>query len=78
MAREKSLFAEFRVIDKPKAAPAASGIPGEVVAAIAGAVAVVCGQGAAITGIKPAVRRGQAGGRAAWGMAGLLENTRPF
>lgn len=75
------LFAKYRVIEEPKAAAAAptavQGIPGDVVAAIAGAVAVVCGQGAVVTGIKPA-RRGQGDGRSAWSMAGLLENTRPF
>ena len=63
----------------PAAAPvAASGIPAEVVAAIAGAVAIVCGDGAVVTGIRPVAARREAAGRSAWSMAGLLETTRPF
>jgi hypothetical protein len=54
------------------------GIPAEVVAAISGAVAVICGGEAQITGIRPAIGRAASAGRSAWSMAGLLENTRPF
>lgn len=82
MARNKKMVAKYRVIEgtQPAAAPVAAtqaGIPDDVVAAIAGAVAVVCGDSAVITGIQPS-RRGQADGRSAWSMAGLLENTCPF
>lgn len=52
-------------------------IPSEVVAAIAGAVAVVCGEGARVTGIRRISRGGEAG-RNVWSLAGLLANTRPF
>ena len=61
----------------PKAAPAAeNGIPGEVIAAIAAAVAFVTGG----KGKVKSVCRAQANGsrRGAWGDAGVHENTRPF
>lgn len=55
-------------------APAAqAGIPGEIVAAIAAAVACL-EPGAVVT----SVRRAPQGGVSAWKLAGLLENTRPF
>jgi hypothetical protein len=78
---KKRLTALFR----PKAEQAApatagtaasAGIPGEVIAAISAAVAVMCGAGARIVGVKPA--RSENRGRTAWAMAGALENTRPF
>lgn len=49
------------------------GIPGEVVAAIAAAVACVL-PGARIASVRRAARPA----RSAWSMAGLLENTKPF
>jgi len=45
-------------------------IPDDVVAAIAGAIAVVCGD-VKIKSIRPASRR-------AWAAAGAFENTSPF
>ena len=52
------------------------GIPGEVVAAIA--AAVYCVEGVSFSAVK-SIRRAKAGGsRSAWGMAGVLDNTRPF
>ena len=54
--------------------PAEEGIPEEVVAVIAAAVAVMYGSKgkAKIKSIK------RAGGRSAWANAGVLDNTRPF
>ncbi len=62
------------------AAPApAQGVPAEVVAAISGAVAMMLGDGAVVTGVRPAAKRSGAGrGRSEWSTAGLLEATRPF
>lgn len=61
------------------AAPAApaveDGIPGEIVAAIA--AAVYCTEGASVSAIK-SIRRSRSAFRSAWGMAGVMENTRPF
>ena len=52
-----------------------AGIPGEVVAAIAAAVYSLDGMsGSAIHSI----RRARKASRSAWGMAGIMENTRPF
>ena len=52
-----------------------AGIPGEVVAAIAAAVYSLDGMsGSAIHSI----RRARKTSRSAWGMAGIMENTRPF
>ena len=58
------------------AAPAVSGdIPGEVIAAITAAVIAAEGPGAVVR----SVRRVQpAGGRKAWAMAGIVDNTRSF
>ena len=50
-------------------------IPPEVIAVIAAAVTVTLGAGARILSVKRAENKR---GRAAWSMAGLLENTRPF
>jgi hypothetical protein len=66
----------FRKKSRPAAEPA-PGIPGEVVAAIAGAVAAMFGEGAEVTSIRPAARIRRAG-RGEWSLAGLLDNTRPF
>ena len=65
-------------ISKPaevkQALPAEEGIPEEVVAVIAAAVATMYGKSgrAKIKSIK------KAGGRSAWANAGVLDNTRPF
>lgn len=69
--------------EAPESVPAArepapfveEGIPGEVVAAIAAAVAYLYGDGARSV---VSVKRRRPSGRSAWEMAGLLENTRPF
>ena len=52
------------------------GIPGEVIAAIA--AAVYCAEGVSLSAVK-SIRRAKSGSsRSAWGMAGVLDNTRPF
>ena len=64
-----------KVVEVREEKPAvASGIPGEVIAAISAAVYCMFGEGARVM----SVRRQQRSGRSAWSMAGLLENTRPF
>ena len=68
--KKKEKVVEVRE-EKPAAA---SGIPGEVIAAISAAVYCMFGEGARVM----SVRRQQRSGRSAWSMAGLLENTRPF
>lgn len=68
--KKKAEVVEVRE-EKPAAA---SGIPGEVIAAISAAVYCMFGEGARVM----SVRRQQRSGRSAWSMAGLLENTRPF
>ncbi|MBR3356214.1 MAG: hypothetical protein IKG47_12850 [Oscillospiraceae bacterium] len=50
-------------------------IPPEVIAVIAAAVTMALGTGARILSVRRAENKR---GRAAWSMAGLLENTRPF
>lgn len=55
--------------------PAGEEIPGEVLAAISAAVYCVFPQGS-VTSVRRSVSAGRA--RSPWGMAGLLENTRPF
>ena len=52
------------------------GIPGEVIAAIAAAVAMMAPEGKRYA-IK-SVSRKDAGGRSAWSAAGIADNTRPF
>lgn len=60
----------------PSSKPAVeAGIPGEVVAAIAAAVACLEGEG---TSYKLKSVRRAAAVRPVWGAAGLAENTRPF
>ncbi len=55
---------------------ASDGIPEEIIAVIAAAVDSTFGAGKArITGIK---KSRAAGGRSAWGQAGVMNNTRPF
>ena len=64
-----------------KAAPAApvveSGIPGEVVAVIAAAVAASEGPGAVVQSVRR-VRPNPVGVRNPWAAAAVAENTRPF
>ena len=50
-------------------------IPGEVLAAISAAVSCMFPQGS-VTAVRRSAPAGR--GRSPWGMAGLLENTRPF
>ena len=85
MSIRGKIEAKFRPVSDNKlsapvnAAPAAAdGIPGEVIAAISAAVAVICGEGAVVKGIRPVSRRAASSGRSAWNMAGLLDNTCPF
>lgn len=60
----------------PSAAPKAeAGIPGEVIAAISAAVYMMYGSSEVRIA---SVRRAPQQQRSAWGMAGLLENTKPF
>lgn len=67
----------------PKAVPAApapvveSGIPGEVVAVIAAAVAASEGPGAVVQSVRR-VRPNPVGVRNPWAAAAVAENTRPF
>ena len=71
---------------KPAAAPAAKpaapapktegGIPGEIIAAISAAVAMVVGGNAVIRGIKRIPKNGGSR-RGAWGDAGVQEHTTP-
>ena len=66
----------------PAAAPIApapvvqDGIPGEVVAAIAAAVAMMAPEGKRYA--LKSVSRKDAGGRSAWAAAGIADNTHPF
>ena len=76
MAQRIQVTAPFRPLAEPSARAAFAGVPAEVVAAIAGAVACVCGPNAAVTGIRPAAR--QKSGRSVWSIAGLLDATRAF
>ncbi|MEG0913907.1 MAG: hypothetical protein RSA97_05990 [Oscillospiraceae bacterium] len=78
MANRKTVEAVFRPLDTPaKAAVPFSGVPAEVVAAISGAVAFMFGGNARPVEIKKS-KRESAGGRGAWSMAGLLDNTSAF
>lgn len=62
----------------PKApAPKADGIPGEIVAAIAAAVASLDGSWT-IKGIRRAKRSAGGSRRGVWGDAGVSQNTNPF
>ena len=64
------------------AAPAAKAdngsIPGEIIAAISAAVAMVCGGNAVIRGIKRVSKPAAGSRRGAWGDAGVREHTTPF
>ena len=75
----KRILAPFKMLSAEKAAPTVeAGIPGEVLAAISAAVAVVCGDGAVVRGVRRVSKRAASSGRSAWSMAGLLDNTRAF
>ena len=58
------------------AAASSEGIPAEVIAVIAAAVACVLGSGARVVGVRRSTRSGA--GKAAWRNAGIAENTRSF
>lgn len=80
---KKNSQTKAEAVETPKAqasAPAApvvaDGISGEVIAAIAAAVACMDDSGKRYT--VRSVRRSAGNGRSAWSMAGLMENTRPF
>lgn len=62
----------------PAPAPAAGGIPGEIIAAIAAAVASLEGDNAVITGIRRMAKPAARSRRGAWGEAGVREHTTPF
>ena len=72
----KKKVEETPVAAAPVAAQQPAGIPGEVIAALSAAVAMMMGEGARIRSVR---RVGNAAGtRSAWSMAGLLDNTRAF
>lgn len=63
----------------PAPAPAADGgIPGEIIAAIAAAVASLEGEGAVVSSIRRIAKTKSANRRGAWGDAGVHEHTTPF
>lgn len=63
----------------PAPAPAANGgIPGEIIAAIAAAVASLEGEGAVVSSIRRIAKTKSANRRGAWGDAGVHEHTTPF
>ena len=57
---------------------AAGGIPGEIIAAIAAAVASLEGEGAVIRGIRRIAAPTAKSRRGVWGDAGVREHTTPF
>ncbi|MGN0984785.1 MAG: OadG family transporter subunit [Gemmiger sp.] len=59
-------------------AKAAGGIPGEIIATIAAAVASLEGEGAVIRGIRRISKPASGSRRGAWGDAGVREQTTPF
>ena len=61
-----------------QAAAPAGGIPGEIIAAIAAAVASLEGEGAVIRGIRRIAAPAAQSRRGAWGDAGVREHTTPF
>lgn len=61
-----------------QAAAPAGGIPGEIIAAIAAAVASLEGEGAVIRGIRRIAAPASKSRRGAWGDAGVREHTTPF
>ncbi len=78
-AEKKAKEAAPVPVPAPAAAPAPtvqSGIPNEVVAAIAAAVAMMAPEGKRYA--VRSVSRRDAAGRSAWAAAGIADNTRPF
>ncbi len=78
-AEAPAAAAENPAVEKAPAekAPAIQkGIPAEVIAVIAAAVACVIGGGAKIVGVRRSTRSGQ--GKTAWRNAGVADNTRAF
>ena len=62
--------------DEPVAKPALSNeVPAEIVAVIAAAIAYTLGSGVKVLSVRRSEKRKE---RSSWGMAGLLDNTRPF
>ena len=61
-----------------QAAAPAGGIPGEIIAAIAAAVASLEGEGAVIRGIRRIAAPTAKSRRGVWGDAGVREHTTPF
>lgn len=61
-----------------QAAAPAGGIPGEIIAAIAAAVASLEGEGAVIRSIRRIAAPAAKSRRGAWGDAGVREHTTPF
>ena len=61
-----------------QAAAPAGGIPGEIIAAIAAAVASLEGEGAVIRGIRRIAAPAAKSRRGAWDDAGVREHTTPF
>lgn len=86
--KKNSQNPELNIIPTPppapsKAAPAAQGISGEIVAAISAAVYMMEGENAVVTSIAPAAPvRAQVQNpitrRNPWAFAAITENTRPF
>ena len=69
--------AETKAAPAPPAPVVESGIPGEVVAVIAAAVAASEGPGAVVQSVRR-VRPNPVGVRNPWAAAAVAENTRPF
>ena len=86
ISKKKKKETKAPVAASPAPAPAPvveSGISGEIVAAIAAAVAVSEGEGAVIQSIsaapvKRALRKVNVSGRNPWAQAAVVDNTRPF
>lgn len=67
---------EKKTVAEPVAKPPVSNeVPAEIVAVIAAAIAYTLGSGVKVLSVRRAEKRKE---RSSWGMAGLLENTRPF
>ncbi len=79
MAKSIKIEAPYKEIVTASEAKSASfsGVSAEIVAAISGAIAVICGENAVIKSVKRSVRA-KSTGRSAWSTAGLLDNTRAF
>jgi hypothetical protein len=69
-------MSEEKKAAEPVAKPALSNeVPAEIVAVIAAAIAYTLGSGVKVLSVRRAEKRKE---RSSWGMAGLLDNTRPF